>query len=224
MKIFIDFDDSLFNTKKFREKLVDIFLANGVSRKDFFATYYDYPQKTSHGLKKYDPIRQIKMLNETLALNKKKLGKDLKEFIKDTKKYVFSDVASFLEICRRKDLYLISFGYTDFQFKKIKNSGLRVAFRKMMITDNNKNITIKSFVHKEEKFVFIDDRIENINLIKKSFPASTTFLLKRKEGRYNDKKTEAVDFEIKNLIEAKKIIKQIIGKQKTHREKIAHSF
>jgi FMN phosphatase YigB (HAD superfamily) len=214
-KIFVDFDDSLFNTKKFRDNLIKVFLKNGVTKKDFFATYYDYPEKTVKGLKKYDPKRQIMMLKRKLGIDDIKLKNNLTEFIKDTKKYVFSDIRDFLKGIKKKNLFIISYGYTDFQYKKIKNSGLYAKFEKIIITDNDKNKTIQKFVKKGETFIFIDDRIENINLVKKYFPASTTFLLKRKEGRYNDKKTKAVDFEIKNLKQAKNIIKNKIEKQKS---------
>ena len=209
MKIFLDFDDSLFHTKKFRGELVKIFLKNGVPRKKFFDTYYDYPKKTSSGLKKYNPNWQIRLLEKSLNINSVKIKKDLRGFIRNTKKFVFPDVKNFLESFKRKNLYLISYGYTDFQREKIKNCGLFEKFYRVVIADDNKNVIVRRFVEEKEIFAFIDDRIENINCVKKHFPNSATFLLKRKEGRYNDKKTKAVDFEVKNLKEAGKIMEKI---------------
>jgi FMN phosphatase YigB (HAD superfamily) len=206
MKIFIDFDDSLFNTKKFHDRLIKIFLENGISKKDFFDTYYDYPQKTAYGLKKYDPEKQINTLGKKNNINEKRLRKDLKKFISNTREFVFPDVNAFLKDNKKTDLYVVSYAYTDFQFRKIINSGIYTQFRRVSVSDKNKNIVLKQFVGKKDAFIFIDDRIENINLAKKYFPNCATFLLKRKEGRYYDKKTKAVDFEIKNLKEAQKII------------------
>lgn len=214
MKIFVDFDDSLFNTKKFRGQLIRIFLGSGVVRKDFLNTYYDYPKKTAKGLKKYIPEKQIEILEKKTNIDGGKLRKDFKKFIQDTKGFVFPDVSGFLKNIKKNNLYLITYGSTNFQIKKIKNSGLFSKFCKIIITDSDKKAVIKRFVEKKETFIFIDDRIENINLVKKHFPNSFTFLLKRKEGRYNDKKTKSVDFKIKNLKEAKKIIKNKIENEK----------
>ena len=209
MKIFLDFDDSLFDTKRFVSKLVEIFLKNGVSKNDFFATYRDYPQKTVRGLQKYDPCRQIKYLESSIGVCGEKIKSDLENFVSDTSRYVFRDVDSFFSNFRRNNLYIVSFGHTGFQEKKIKNSGLRKRIRNIAVTDRSKAEIIKRFANGKEKFVFIDDRTDQIRSVKKYFPNSATFLLKRKEGRYNSKKTKAVDFEVKNLTEAKKIIKKI---------------
>lgn len=209
MKIFLDFDDSLFNTKKFRDGLVKVFLKNGVSRKDFFDTYYDYPKKTSSGLKKYNPNQQIRLLKKNLNIESTKIKRDLQKLIQSTGQFVFSDVNNFLKGFRKENLYLISYGYTDFQRKKIKNCGLFGKFRNVIITDGSKNVVISRFVKRKEIFAFIDDRVENINCIKKYFPNSATFLLKRREGRYNDKKTKEVDFKVRSLNEAEEIIRDI---------------
>lgn len=206
MKVFIDFDDSLFNTKKFRGELLRIFLGNGVSKKHFFETYYDYPRKTSKGLKKYDPFRQIRMLKKKIDIDNAKIKKDLELFIRDTKKFVFPDAKNFLAGFKKSNLFLVSYGYTEFQYKKIRNCGLFSRFFKVAIADGKKTKIIGCFVKKKEIFLFIDDRIENINFIKKDFPASVTFLLKRREGRYNDKRTKYVDYEVKSLREVSKII------------------
>lgn len=209
-KIFIDFDDSLFNTKKFRSELVGVFSKNGVSKKNFFETYYDYPQRTASGLRKYDPARQIMMLRKKIKVNDLKIKKDLERLIRKAKKFVFTDTESFLARFKKRNLLLISYGYTDFQYGKIKNCGLFGKFFKVIVADGDKNKIVRKFVKKGEPFLFIDDRIENINLIKKDFPNSVTFLLKRREGRYNDTKTKAVDFEVKNLKEVERIIKNKI--------------
>jgi len=216
MKIFVDFDDSLFNTKKFRDQLINIFLQNGVTRKDFFATYYDYPEKTSRGLKKYDPEKQIDILSKKRVLNKKKLKYELRRLIEDSSKFTFDDAKIFLNGFRKNNLFLISFAKTKFQCDKIKYSGLTNYFSKVIVSDRTKAEEIVKVVgDKNTQIFFIDDRPDQIMPLKDFFPTSITFLLKRKEGRYNDKKTKAVDFEIKNLKEAKQIIKNKIEKQKS---------
>lgn len=216
MKIFIDFDDTLFNTKKFRDCLIKVFLDNGVKRKDFFATYYDYPVKTSHGLKKYDPDKQIEILTKNSKIKREILESDFKKLISHSSQYLFQDTLPFLRSFRKKDLILISFAITKFQCSKINCSRTPKYLSKVIVSDRDKAREVEKIVsNANEEIFFIDDRVENINAVKKLFPVSITFLLKRKEGRYNDKKTKFVDFEIKNLKEAKKIIKNKIEKQRS---------
>jgi FMN phosphatase YigB (HAD superfamily) len=206
MKIFLDFDDVLFNTKAFKKDLIAIFKKNKVSKKDFLATYKDYPTVTKKGLQKYDPFEQIKRLKEKLSVNGVKIKKDLLHFLAKSSDYLFKDVKKFLQEFDKKDLYLVSYGQTGFQDKKIANCALKKYFRKIIVTDKMKAEVIKRLVGQKEKFVFVDDRVDQIEAVKKKFPQSLTFLMKRKEGRYFDKKNEFVDYEVRNLNEVKKTI------------------
>jgi hypothetical protein len=52
----------------------------------------------------------------------------------------------------------------------------------------------------------LEDRVAQITDVEKRFPFVKTILLKRKEGRYDDKKNKYCEFEAKNLKEALKII------------------
>jgi FMN phosphatase YigB (HAD superfamily) len=212
MKIFLDFDDSLFFTKKFRDELVKLFLTSGVSKKDFLRTYYDYPEKTKKGLKKYDPYRQVELLEKTAGADRKKILKNLKKLLGNSGRFVFQDVQVFLSGFKKSRLVIVSYGHTGFQEEKIRKCGLAKMVGRVVVTDKDKAEAIKRLVGKREKFVFIDDRIDQIEPMKGNFPKSVVFLLKRKEGRYNDfdnRKTKNVDFEVKNLKEAKKIIERI---------------
>ena len=54
---FIDFDDTLFNTKKFKKELIKIFLKNNINKKQFTEFYYDQNNK-------HDPEKQINKLHK----------------------------------------------------------------------------------------------------------------------------------------------------------------
>ncbi len=210
MKIFIDFDDTIFNTKKFKSDLMDIFLKNGISEKQFSKTYYDYPKKTVRGFKKYEPRKQIDILAERTETNGKKIKQDLGKLVRSSSKYVFPDVRSFLAAFEKKDLCLMSFGKTRFQGEKIMWSGLADSFSRIVVSDRPKAEEIASVLRgKNIKIVFIDDRLDQIGPVKKNFPNSFTFLISRSEGRYQYEKTKAVDFKIGNLNEAKRLIGEI---------------
>ncbi len=212
MKLFIDFDDVLLNTKKFIKNFRKIFRENGITELVFRKYYYDYPvRQKKGGLKKYDSTEHVRRIKKELGMDTRKLEKDLKKFIKTAKKYVFSDAEQFLLNFKRDDLYLVSYAKTKFQEDKIKNSGLAKRFKRIIILDKMKSGALKSIIKKDqiskkEKLHFIDDRVEQVNDVKKSIPALKTLLMRRKEGRYSDMRSRYCDFEVKNLKEAAKII------------------
>jgi FMN phosphatase YigB (HAD superfamily) len=208
MKIILDFDDVLFNTKAFKIGLIRVFKKNRVSEKDFLVTYKDYPTLTKKGLLKYDPFQQIKILGERRGINTAKTRRDMLEFLKSCPQYVFREVAEFLGKFLKNKLFLVSYGHTGFQDKKIEKCEIGKYFKKIVVTDKMKVVAMRRFLRKDEKIVFIDDRVSQIDEVKKYFPNSVTFFLKRKEGRYDDKATNYVNYEVNNLKEILKILKK----------------
>lgn len=199
MKIFIDFDDVLFNTKKFITEYLKIFKRYGVSEEIFRKYYYD-GKKTK--FKRYDLNGHIKRISQNLNVDIDNLKKDLNKFLSDTRKFVFSDVEKTLKSLGKHDLYILSCGDRQIQSAKIKNSGIVDYFKKVMISQKNKFSALKE----KKPFYFLDDRVLHLEDVKKQYPFAITILIKRKNGRYNDKKNKYCDFEIKNLIDIKKII------------------
>lgn len=212
MKIFIDFDDVIFNTGKFKKELVRIFLNNGVANDVFEKYYYDYPIRQKNGkLKKYDPREHIRRIKESIRIPTADLEKALDKLTGDTREYVFRDVEDFLKNFNKNDSYLVSYAKTGFQESKIKNAGIEKYFKKMVIVDELKSSAIRELfkkdkIKKEEKLYFLDDRIEQIESVKKKYPFIATIFVRRKEGRYNDERNKYCDFEVKNLKQAVKII------------------
>lgn len=211
LKIFLDFDDAMFNTKAFKEKFIGVFQKHGVSKEDFDKSYKDYPTVVKRNISKYDPRMQIRVLEKRLGIEGKRLKRDINKFLSGTDKFITSDVLPFLKKFKKKNLFLITYGDAYFQKIKIRNCGIRKYFSKVVVTDKLKAEEITKLADNVEKetFVFIDDRADQIESVKKKFPYCATFLIKRKEGRYNDKRTKHVDFEVKNLTEAGKIIGDI---------------
>jgi FMN phosphatase YigB (HAD superfamily) len=209
-KIFIDFDDTLFNTAALKKELIKIFKANGVSEADFLSSYNDYPTVTRRGLKKYNPDQQINILHKRLGIDKAKLKSDLAKLVRISRKFVFKDAKTFLKSFGKENAYLISFARTKFQCQKIKFSGLTKEFSKVSISDQSKAQIIGRIVGKNKtKIIFIDDRIDQIDAVKKKFPKSITFLMARRTGRFKERDSRFVDFEVKNLKEAEKIIRSL---------------
>jgi FMN phosphatase YigB (HAD superfamily) len=214
MKIFLDFDDVIFNAKKFKLDLIGVFLKNGISREEFDSSYYFITRKVIGRKDYYDPKKQILVLRRKESINQKKLKKDLDNFMEDLSCYVFKDFYAFLKLFRKSDLYLITFGHPKFQAKKINRSGIKKYFKKVIISRKDKVDDIMRIM-KEDKFpdseevVFVEDYPEQVEEAKKRSKRIRCFHMCRPEGRYSNLACAYKDFEVKNLGETLKIVKKI---------------
>ncbi|HOW60822.1 MAG TPA: hypothetical protein P5548_03555 [Candidatus Moranbacteria bacterium] len=213
MKVFIDFDDVLFNTKKFIEDIEVIFQKHGISKNIFYETYQseDKISKTNYGnMFSYSPSLQFKKIKKKIKIDTKQLEKDFNVLVKNTKKYIFKDVDKFLNKMGKKDIFILSFGTNNFQKEKIKNSGIEKYFNKIIVVAYaEKSRAIGKIIGKSrESFYFIDDRVSFLEEVKNKYHFSKTFLIRRKEGRYGDKKNKYCDFSANNLRTVLKIIKE----------------
>ena len=210
MKAFIDFDDVLFNTKKFVADIEMTFCRRGVPADVFRETYKNanrFSGKINKDMRTYDPSFQFKKIREKIQIDTKQLEKDFKVLTKDTSKYVFKDASVFLSKMHKKDTFVLSFGTNKFQKEKIKNSGIEKYFNKIIIINHaEKGKAIRKIIgNTKEAFLFIDDRVKFLEEVKNKYPFAKTILVKRKEGRYNDKKNRYCDFVVSNLNQALKI-------------------
>lgn len=208
MKVFIDFDDTIFCTKNFIKDFFHIFQKNGVSQEIFSSTYYSENVKIK-GKTKYHLGNQLERL-EKMGFDSAKINKGLDKFLSSSAKYIFPDAKFFLKNFTKKELYLLSYSQTDFQKEKIVKSEVTKFFQKVIITDKKKSQEIKKIIkNKKEKIFFIDDWNTQIDEVKKALPEMVTIFLKRKMGRYKNEKSQKCDFEAKNLREVFKIITKL---------------
>lgn len=196
MKIFIDFDDVLFNTKQFREDLVDIFKRNGVAEEQY--------EEEKYWDRKYNLKKQIKSLGDKYGVDTDKLTKDTDNLFVDTRRYVFPDVKEFLEKAEKTSLFLISYGDQEIQWRKIEKARLGDKFQEIIITgDKVKAVEDVLKKYKDIKIresYFIDDRSTYIDKMKNAFPEITTILIKRPEGRYNNESESSADMVTDSLV------------------------
>ena len=214
MKIFIDFDDVLFNTKNFIADIKEIFIKHGISESVFNETYKKsdkFSGKIDGSMRTYDPAFQFKKIREKIKTDTKQVENKFETFIKDTSGYIFKDAGGFLGKIKKKDVFILSFGTNKFQKEKIKNSGIKKYFNKIIIISHaKKSEAIGKIIGKsKEPFYFIDDRVKFLEEVKIKYPFAKTFLVKRKEGRYCDEKNKYCDFEAHNLKKVEKIIESL---------------
>lgn len=208
MKIFIDFDDVLFNTRRFRIDFQKIFSQFGISDDIYARNYYNYPPNSQKSPKTiYILEEHLKKISNSIYFDKPALKRKIQKLLGNTRKYVFSDVEPFLQNFSRQELFLISHGQQNFQRKKIKNTQLEKYFSAIKISSGQKSQEICPWIEKgKEKKFFLDDRVHYLQEVKKCMPEITTILIQRPQGRYQDQKNDYCDFTAKNLKEALKII------------------
>lgn len=208
MKIFIDFDDVLFDTKRFREDLQNLFFQHGISKEVFYENYYN-PQEHKK-VKTYDPWRHLDMIAEVEKIDKSEILEELNEFMIDTNPYLFNDSVDFLKAFDDEFICIISYGEPKFQKMKIGECRVGKYCEEIKITDELKSKAMEKELEKMadgEEVFFIEDRVEQIEDVKMKFPFVKTIFMRRPEGRYHDEPTRFCDFKAKNLEEAREIIK-----------------
>jgi FMN phosphatase YigB (HAD superfamily) len=204
MKIFLDFDGVIFNTELFKKRLAAIFPRNGVSQKDFKASYRRIKKKELS----YSPFNHIKYLANNKEIDSKKISSDLRKLLINLKPFVFDEAKKFLKRFSKNDLYLISYGDLDFQRKKIRNSQISNFFKRIVITDADKgkiikNIAKKDKFKKEEAVIFIDDKAKHIK------EARQRNVITFQITRPGQQRLRAADFNARNLKAVEKFIKNI---------------
>lgn len=212
MKVFIDFDDVIFNTKQFSASLINFFERNGVDQEMFKLHYYD--PKNTDAIKLFDPEGLFSRLEKHENINTEKLREFFSEHLNDLSNFVFPDVEKFLKEIGRENIFLISFGLPVFQNEKIMGAGIDKLVNGCIITKGLKSKAIRDVIAQmkidsQEKIIFIDDRVEQIKDIKEVLPESHTIFICRKEGRYCDQKNEYCDHEVRDLEEARGIISKL---------------
>jgi len=213
MKIFIDFDDVIFHAKKFRRDLIGVFRKHGITNQEYENSYYSFKINSKRPGDYYDPKKQIKLLKKRFSIDNAALTKDIDIFLSDLSKYIFPDVYDFLQLFSKNDLFLITYGHPSFQRKKIRNSGIKKYFNKVIVCTGKKINTINEICDEygisqlTEDVLLIDDHPEQIEMAEKE-KMIRTFHMCRREGRYSDLLCIDKDWEVKNLNEVLKIIKQ----------------
>jgi len=208
VKIFIDFDDVLFDTRRFRVDFQDIFSQFGIPDDIYTRNYYNYPPNRQNSPKTiYILEEHLKKISKNISFDKPALKRKIQKLLSNTRKYVFSDAEPFLHNFSRQELFLISHGKQNFQGKKIKNTQLEKYFSAIKISDGQKSQDICPWIEKgNEKKFFLDDRVHYLEEVKECLPEIITILIQRPEGRYRDQRNRHCDFTAKNLKAALKII------------------
>lgn len=185
MKIYLDFDGTLFNTDKFYQDYLNLFqeygldedLINNIKLELFKTTKFNLDILTNYLVKEYN-------LDNNILLKVNNLYNS---------SYVFKDVIPFLEKYKNLEINLLTYGEYNYQLKKIDGSNLKKYFKDIIITDKDKSKLNLDY----QNNLFIDN---NPTEIKKFLEVTKNVIrIRREEDKYS--KLDSNSREYKSLLE-----------------------
>ena len=198
MKVFLDFDDTVFNTRDFVQAFGSVFLRYGVPEDVYTATHEQSYRSIGEALPMYDEelqLRHIEALQQGFDIEG--IREETQVFLQDTSRFVFPDMHSFLAKSQAKgvELYLLSFGGSLFQNKKIAGAGLERYFKEVFVVAGKKYVPIRDVMRDAaEPLWFFDDRAEYIEDVKGNIASVKSVQVMRPKRRYADEKSVLADF------------------------------
>ncbi len=212
MKIFFDFDDTLFDTSAFSEGLQRIFGEYGTSEEVFWESYREMKKECPTGGWSYSPEKHIEkiQMQRGISFDKDVIRKKLMMYFADTKRFLFLDTEESLSTLSENGhiLYILSFGDKDFQMAKVSGTGMGSFLEKVIVTDTDKAEAMRREIGVHDEVWFLDDKIHFIESVKKAFPYVRTILVRRKEDQHcKEKSSEFCDYVVRDLRKALEIIK-----------------
>lgn len=170
---FVDLDDTIFDTRRFKEDIYNVFKSSGISREDFSVAYKRAAEKPEFGYFRYTFEGQIQAVRDAGFKVADEALKSLQDLLKNN--YLISDVKDFLKYLKsiKVKLILLTAGVPEFQSAKIESIKIADYFDEMIKIEGGKNLVLKPFVEAGDKIAFINDNLKENIMIKNSFPGVT---------------------------------------------------
>lgn len=208
MKIYLDFDDTILNTGAFIKELIRIFEGEGFTVEDFYRNY----DKTKAKVGDFDLDTIFQFFAEVGDFDVRKTRKKVDTLFSNVDVFVYDDFFAFAKEFGRDSLGIVSFGTTPSQREKIENSKIIPYFSEVIVTPKSKEEDFLDIVktHNDKKIFFVEDKADQVDVVKRTTPSVTVMKIERPDGRYIDSKSELADFVVKDFEEVEKIIKSKI--------------
>lgn len=182
-KLFIDFDDTLFNRNKFRDDLFKIFEELGFTKEDLEKSYKAVYKDGYDGA-----IAQLDYLHQNVKkFDLKAAKKKVNEFLSNLESYLYEEAIPFLKAIDKKkyEINLITVGGIDFQKSKVVGAKVGEYFDNMYFTLQEKKEKLSEFLEKSASFILLDDKEKEVGNVRKYFPnAKTIQVVKGKLNQY----------------------------------------
>lgn len=213
MKIFLDFDDTLFDTTrtpgKFWEDLVAIMKNGGWGDDEIEEIAESFSGSAFDKGKLYHYRSHLELLEEKYPRGK--LDETLlhvEAFMKNLGKYLFPDVLPFLQKIPKEDILIITYGDRDFQRAKIEGSGIQHFVSEVLVTEGEKIEMIEEWMTEKSwlshQSWFIDDKPRYFSQPSKKCMLQTVLM---KRGEHVESNADT-NFVVKDCYELLALIQQ----------------
>lgn len=202
MKIFVDFDNTIFDTRHdFLDKFFDVFYNYGIDREVFQRTLKEFSKVAGENKECYSPKNHIKEAKKVTGKNidEEVFLREMVEFLEDLEEYVFEDFYQFVNSFDKKDLIILSYGDREFQKQKINGSGIEQFFTNTIITQGDKTVEIEKYMKNfpDENAMLIDDKSSYFESAKNSEIDIKTIHILRDENVCSDE--SFCDYHVQDL-------------------------
>lgn len=186
MHIVIDFDYTLFDTKKMRHKIAD---ALSIEREYFFSM----EKKITDEKRLYTAKEHCDLLGISQDAFFAALGEIAPEC-------VYSDVIDFFDTMPQAKMTLLTFGDTQWQQEKVQAAQIEHFFDECILTDRPKEEVVCQWEN-EHDILFVNDRAAEIDRMYEVFQGAVYLLLQRKESPYRQEKSRFAHARIQSFLE-----------------------
>lgn len=165
MKLVFDFDDTVFDTERFKEERFYTSLSEyGVSREEFKSHYQKYRDT--------NPVYDIHLHLQELCAEKNidiPVEDVVFSMVRGIDQYVFPEYKPIFEKYGRENIFILSQGSEHFQMLKIKHSEIEEKIEKAYIVAENKENTLHdlSLMWPAETILFFDNTVSNFHFERK---------------------------------------------------------
>jgi FMN phosphatase YigB (HAD superfamily) len=165
--IVLDLDDTLINTSLIKSRIFSSTAKAGLGKEECRKVYVAFRRKHL-----FEPDGFIQALGKAGKFtNRRDVRKDIKSVFTSRKFYNFPGAKGFLKkLSRHHDLVMLTYGSEKFQKLKIRQSGLRPYFKKIIITgEPDKKNALKKLASSSRKgIVLIDNSMAVVKSAKSS--------------------------------------------------------
>lgn len=157
MKVIFDFDDVIFDAKKFKEVIFSKIESRGIEN---VRGKYDTVRKMGTPFSLYSFIRDVTA--ETSVSNVDELYENI---LLEAPRLLNQKVVELMKKLGREQCIILTNGEQEFQEAKILRSGAGELTNQVIIVPGGKGETLRELCtrNQDEEFIFVDDKLEFIN-------------------------------------------------------------
>ena len=164
MKLIIDFDDTLFSAKDFKELMFSGIERRGIDRELVSRFYYNNRGNFTNPRNFYMSLA----LDSLIDISSSEIDAASEALFVKMKDLVNQELVGIIKRLGPENCFIVSAGEELFQRRKISSCEIEELFGEIHIVDKDKNAAIEGLMNKYpgEDFVFVDDKVENIERAK----------------------------------------------------------